>query len=123
MHIVYTKILPRIAPGTGFKSVIRKVLFTQTVFTVFGVSLFYFTLALAEGQSIQDSRNEVRNKLWPTLKTGWKVWPLISFCNFMFIPPLYQVAFINVISIFWSTYMSYMKNQKVVELVEDKLDS
>jgi hypothetical protein len=41
----------------------------------------------------------------------------------MFIPPLYQVAFINVISVFWSTYLSYMKNHKVVELVNDQLDS
>ena len=62
---------------------------------------------------------EVRLKLWPTLLTGWKVWPFISFINFMFVPMPFQVAFINVVSIFWSTYMSYMKsNEQAVYLVE-----
>lgn len=37
----------------------------------------------------------------------------------MFVPMPFQVAFINVVSIFWSTYMSYMKsNEQAVYLVE-----
>ncbi len=28
----------------------------------------------------------------------------------MFVPLAFQVAFINVVSIFWGVYMSYMKN-------------
>ena len=33
----------------------------------------------------------------------------------MFVPPNFQVAFVNFVAIFWSAYMSYMKNQKVVD--------
>jgi hypothetical protein len=49
MHIVYTKILPKIAPGCGMIAVVKKVLFTQTVFMITGTCLFYFILALSEG--------------------------------------------------------------------------
>ena len=118
MHVVYTKVLPRIAPGCGLGAVFKKVLFTQTVFTVTGTTLFYFLLALSEGQSVQCAKDEVRVKLWPTLCTGWKVWPFISFVNFMFVPPQFQVAFVNVISIFWGIFMSYMKNHKATDLIE-----
>lgn len=31
----------------------------------------------------------------------------------MFVPANFQVAFVNFIAIFWSAYMSYMKNHKV----------
>jgi hypothetical protein len=31
----------------------------------------------------------------------------------MFVPANFQVAFVNVISIFWSMYMSHMKNSKI----------
>jgi hypothetical protein len=57
--------------------------------------------------------DECRAKTLPTLLVGWRVWPFISFFSFMFIPPKLQVAFVNFIAIFWSAYMSFMKNQKV----------
>jgi hypothetical protein len=57
--------------------------------------------------------DESRAKTLPTLLVGWRVWPFISFFSFMFVPPKLQVAFVNFIAIFWSAYMSYMKNQKV----------
>ena len=62
---------------------------------------------------MKNSIDEVRAKTLPTLLVGWKVWPFISFVNFMFVPPRLQVAFMNFIAIFWNAYMSYMKNQKV----------
>ena len=111
MHVVYSKVLPCIAPGCGATAIIKKVLFTQTFFTVTGTSLFYFTLGMAEGKTAGEAVNEVRAKLWPTLLTGWKIWPIISIINFTFVPPQFQVPFVNVISIFWGVYMSYMKNR------------
>ena len=74
------------------------------------MSLFFFILTLAEGRGLSEAKQEVRTKLWPTLKTSWHVWPFISFVNFMFIPNNMQVTFINVVSIFWGVYMSYIKN-------------
>lgn len=52
MHVVYTKILPKIAPGCGYSAVFKKVLFTQTIFTVVGTSMFYFILALVEERNL-----------------------------------------------------------------------
>ena len=57
--------------------------------------------------------DESRAKTLPTLLVGWKVWPFISLVSFMFVPPKLQVAFVNFIAIFWSAYMSYMKNHVV----------
>ena len=86
MHIVYTKILPRIAPGCGLAAVLKKVLFTQTIFSGTGTSLFFFTLAISEGKSVRAAAAEVRAKLWPTMLTGWQVWPFVSLVNFGLVP-------------------------------------
>ena len=111
-HLQYAHILPLVAVGNSFKDTVKKVVVTQTVFSTFGTALFYFTLALTEGRSLQQAVDESRAKTLPTLLVGWRVWPFISFFSFMFVPPKLQVAFVNFIAIFWSAYMSYMKNQK-----------
>eukprot|EP00347_Sterkiella_histriomuscorum_P016956 403351209 len=92
MHYIYTKVLPVIGPGCSLKSVLIKVLFTQTIFTVFGISLFYFTLSLMSGMTLEASQQEVREKLIPTYMTSLKIWPIMSFINFMFVPAPLQVA-------------------------------
>lgn len=102
-----------IAVGNSFKATVKKVLVTQTIFSTFGCALFYFTLALSEGKDFEHSKKEVKEKTLPTLLVGWKVWPFISFVNFMFVPLQFQVAFVNFIAIFWNAYMSYMKNHKI----------
>ena len=59
MHFVYSKVLPAIGPGCSLKSVIIKVIFTQTVFTIFGLSLFFFATSLMSGHTIEHSKQQV----------------------------------------------------------------
>ena len=86
MHFVYSKILPVIGPGCSLSSVLKKVLFTQTLFNIAGTSLYFFMLTLMEGRPVEQCCDEVRLKLWPTVFTSWKIWPVMSFLNFYFIP-------------------------------------
>ncbi|CDW75552.1 sym1p [Stylonychia lemnae] len=108
MHFVYTKILPKIGPGCSLKSVLIKVMFTQTIFTIFGLSLFFFSTSMMSGHTFEHSINQVSKKLWPTYCTSLKIWPLISVLNFAFVPPHFQVFFVNVFSVFWNAYLSYV---------------
>ena len=58
MHFVYSKILPKIAPGCSMGAVVKKVLFTQTIFNIVGTYLFYSILTLLEGRGFEAAIRE-----------------------------------------------------------------
>ena len=108
LYTTYNKILPLIAPGHGWRSVGKKLLFTQTIFTCISMSAFYTVIPILQGE--EPSLLELQHKLWPTLLTNWKVWPILQIINFTYVPVALQVAYIAFFSLFFNVYLSYMKN-------------
>lgn len=78
---------------------------------------FYAFLAATEGRhkEIQDDINE---KFWPTLHANWKVWPAVHLVNFAFVPPPLRILYINVIALFWRTFLSVFGNRRKVTVSE-----
>ena len=110
LHVTYQYVLPWIAPGKQCASVVaKKWLFTQTVFTMISIGTFYATVPLFQGQTLNESYEELYNKMIPTLKTNYKVWPILQMFNFTFVPMKLQPLFVAVMSLFWNTYLSFMK--------------
>ena len=78
LHCAYHHIIPWLAPGkNGPSAIAKKMLFSQTIFTFVSIGTFYATLPLFQGQSIQESYNELYSKMVPTLKTNYKIWPIL----------------------------------------------
>ena len=53
---------------------------------------------------------DVQEKLWPTLKVNWVVWPVLQAVNMSVVPLQYRLLYINVCSIFWSAFLSGQAN-------------
>lgn len=109
LYTTYNKILPYIAPGTSNTSLAKKILFTQTAFTLISMCAFYTAIPLMQGDSLTEGLQEIRYKLWPTLVTNWKVWPFLQLINFTFVPMQLQAAYVAFFSIFFNIYLSFMK--------------
>ena len=102
--------MPWIAPGKNCATVVaKKWLFSQTLFTLVSIGTFYATMPLFQGKTIQDSYNEMYDKMLPTLKTNYKVWPLLQVINFAFVPAKLQPLYVAVLSLFWNVYLSFMQ--------------
>jgi len=86
-HLVYSKILPKIAPGTGLTAIIKKVMFVQLAFSTTGLGLFFYCVSLLEGKTLKQAQEETTRKFWKTLLINWQVWPVISIINFTVVPP------------------------------------
>ena len=43
-------------------------------------------LPLIDGKTLEEAKRSVREKLWPTMCANWKIWPLVMFVNFQYIP-------------------------------------
>lgn len=109
LHYTYSKLIPIFAPGNSMRCVAKKLLFTQTFFSLVSISSFYIFTSQCEGKSLQGTKDELCQKLWPTFLTNMKVWPLLQLINFTIVPPQLQVFYVNFMQIWWNAYLSFMK--------------
>jgi protein Mpv17 len=78
----------------------------QLTWTLFINCAFFFTTTTMETGNPQLGIQSIQDKLWPTLKVNWVVWPVLQGVNFSMIPAPYRLLYINFCSLFWSAFLS-----------------
>lgn len=95
----------------------------QLIFAPFiGIPMYYTVMAFWEFKPdpISEIRAKLRDNLWDTLTTNWLVWPLFQVFNFGLVPVQFRLLTVNVISIGWNCYLSYLLNDKQQHFLEVK---
>jgi len=64
-------------------------------------------MALLEGTSASDKLNST---YWPALSRNWMVWPVVQFINFKYVPLELRVLVVNIVSLGWNCYLSYLNS-------------
>jgi protein Mpv17 len=84
----------------------------QLTWTLAINSLFFFTLTTMETGDTSGKKGvaAIQEKLWPTLKVNWLVWPVLQGINLSVVPLQYRLLYINICSLFWSAFLSNMAN-------------
>ncbi|EPQ25916.1 uncharacterized protein PFL1_06590 [Pseudozyma flocculosa PF-1] len=128
----FGKVLERVQFKSRYANIATKVALDQLVAAPNMTALFFTATTLMAGGSTGDVKAKLNESWWSTLKTGWAVWVPVQAVNMAFVPPNQRLLFVNVVSIFWNTFLSVVssgsektaeaKLHDGIELVEAKVD-
>ncbi|CCC72046.1 hypothetical protein NCAS_0J00670 [Naumovozyma castellii] len=96
-------------------SMLYKVSVDQLAFAPLGVPFYFSCMTIMEGGTMKDVETKIKTQWWRTLVTNWCVWPLFQMVNFTWVPLQHRLLAVNVVAIFWNTYLSYMNSRVPLE--------
>ncbi|KAF2499708.1 hypothetical protein BU16DRAFT_454774 [Lophium mytilinum] len=92
-------------------NVAKKLALDQTISAAVNTVLFLAFMGYinASGAAAMDNASaEVRNKFWPIMLDGYKLWPLFSVVSFMWIPVEKRVLAGSLVGVLWGIYLSLL---------------
>lgn len=109
----WMKIAKHFWPKPTFNDSLKKALVEQVTYTPFGMVSFYMGMNLLQGNTVQDGVEEIHEKFWPTYQVGAIAWPCAQMINYTLIAEKNRIGFLSVCSLLWSTFLAYMKKDKI----------
>jgi hypothetical protein len=97
------------AVGLCIKLLLDAILFSPTVV----VGYFVVRSLLEGGDWTASAKDKLQTKFKPTLLSAWKFWPVVNSVNFYFVPLQFRVLYMNVLSLFWSGYLTYVNSAQL----------
>ena len=91
---------------------VARVLADQSIFATTNMAFFLSTMAYFEGSS---PKEKLKKAYVPGLKANWALWPAVQVVNFTYVPLQYQVLVVNVVSLGWNCFLSYLNSGSALE--------
>ncbi|XP_031619862.1 protein sym1 isoform X1 [Contarinia nasturtii] len=99
-------------PRSGFRYSLSKAITEQFTVDPTLICTFLFVMSILEQKTIDEAKDEVRNKFIDTYKVGAIYWPTVQTINFTFVPLKNQVVCTSFFSMIWSAFLAYEKHLK-----------
>ncbi|EPE31828.1 hypothetical protein GLAREA_11910 [Glarea lozoyensis ATCC 20868] len=88
--------------------IVARVAADQTIFASTNLFVFLSSMAIMEGSSPKD---KLESTYATALQKNWMVWPFVQAINFKLVPLHHRVLVVNVISLGWNCYLSFLNSQ------------
>ncbi|KAM9299379.1 mpv17-like protein [Gastrophryne carolinensis] len=118
-NFFWLRFIERTFPGSAAKNVIKKVACDQLMAAPVTISAFYTGLSILDGE--EEIFKNLKEKFWPTYKTGVLCWTVFQTINFSIIPPLVRTAYIGACAFVWTTFLCYIRNRDIDQVATQVL--
>lgn len=111
-HVWYAQLDKRFArksPGNA----IRKMTVDQSILAPVFLVLFYGAVGIVERRTITEISDKICEEFYPNMVVNYQIWPAVQFCNFYFFPAHLRVLVVNVVSLFWNTYLAWTSHKEL----------
>jgi protein Mpv17 len=88
-------------------TILARVACDQGIFAPTFIGIFLGSMAVLEGGS---PKEKLEKNYVNALTSNYMIWPFVQLVNFKLIPLEHRVLFVNVISIGWNCYLSYLNS-------------
>jgi hypothetical protein len=88
------------------------------IFSTVTISGYFTWRSILEGSGFQGAREKLSRHFITTLLGAWKFWPAANIVNFSMVPLEFRVLYSNVLSLFWTGYLTYVNSQKTATKAE-----
>lgn len=103
--------IERLIPGTGGQIIFKKIIVDQLIVAPILISHFIYTANFLSGKNMKEIHQIFRDKFPEIYLVDWIVCPFAQYINFRYMPLNYRVLYVNFISLFYSTFLCYIKNK------------
>ncbi|KAG0692743.1 Mpv17-like protein 2 [Chionoecetes opilio] len=110
-HHIFYAWLDKVLPQRTGKVVFKKIMADQFLAAPFFAVTFFMGAGLLEGLTPAESWSEFKAKFPAVYAFDWLIWPPTQAINFYFVPAPYRVLYVNVITVIWDVFLSYMKHK------------
>lgn len=80
----------------------------QAAFAPAMIAVFLSSMAALEGEPAQA---RLQAAYLPALRANWAVWPAAQALNFALVPPQFRVLVVNLVSVGWNCYLSFLNSR------------
>lgn len=98
----------------GSRGTLLKIAADQLIFTPPITAFFFYSQQIMTNQNTNQSLlvswKALQNQVVETLKVSYMVWPIIHVGTFTYVPLRFQVLYINIMSLGWSSFLSLKAN-------------
>jgi len=106
MHVWYST-LDRVVKGQGIATAVRKMFADQGFFMPVYLVVFVGVMGALRGDRLTDIRSKLKRDMAPMMKVSYSIWPAVQLANFQFVPSRHRVFVINIVCLFWNTYIGW----------------
>ncbi|XP_037302546.1 mpv17-like protein 2 [Manduca sexta] len=110
MHHYYYIYLDKILPKANFKTVFTKILCDQAVVSPLTILCYFYGMGILENKSLEESKDELVKKFKYVYLGDCLYWPPVQFLNFYYLPTHYRVLYINLATMIFNIFLSFMKH-------------
>ena len=94
--------------GTGIDwlHVFAKLILDQTLGLFIMNTTFLVYTNVARVETWFQVTEVVQRRIWHIIRTGWKIWPVVSLCNFLWVPVEYRVVVASCVGFGWNIFLT-----------------